>query len=943
MKQINLSDTRTFRRIVVFCMAAVCTLFAGTGAQAQTPKEATYDVSLGNPGAGGTTSSDVLSPKRGNLAPVETALNIGDLFMGAGEAGVFVRPTDGAPGSAFSMIIRGVKNFRGTAEPLYIVDGILLNPTTTDAAQAFQNDPSDYQSVQNTLASINPNDIEKIEVLKDAAATAIYGSQGANGVVIITTKMGANRQEEIHYHSNIGISTMGHIPEMLSGAEYLTMMKQANPDIQLSGDPVDWSDAATRTALVHSHYVSATGSNGRTRHHLSMGYSDEQGTIKRTGVSTMNFKVNIERTFKNNSLFGVRGNFGHVRYDMTQGTTPIGAMSTIKAMTEAIPLRNTGTSFGSQLDDTSEGWLAGYDDITGQYFIQQAAYVKAVLAQGLVLNVEGGFDYRGKERKRWVGSEIWRGAVEQGRAAESNDRALAYNASLQLAYDRVFDDRHHLTATLGTTFNGNNNTNEIIEGYKFFKEDLRAEGIELAENRQPSHVIRTRNQQTALYLSACYTFDQRYTIHAGLRGDYTFRYDNSLDDTALYPWVSAAWNIASEPFLAQVEAISQLRLRGGWGRSGRQVFSPYQFDQSNITGIDPQIEPENGITNYYDARWTSLNDEWNLGLDFGLAHDRLLLSVNYYDSKTTDKLRYYYHRRLGDYREIYANSARVSNRGVEVGIQSRILDGKEWKWTLGASFNRNRNRIEETGAVDNADVFGNSTGSWNGRDVTVNVNRKGESVGAFYGYESQGIVSERHLLFTPPFLGTRLQEGDIKFIDQNGDSRVDEADMTVIGNPNPTCYYGLNSRLAWRNLSLTVTLDGAADFDILNLNLLNTATYRTGNYSNLRSESFRKAAPNGDQPRLNAVGSDVISSRFVEDGSYLRLSNIQINYRFNINKKWLKNIDLAFTAKNLCTLTGYSGYTPLVNSYSYDLSRYGLDNGSYPLARTFLFSVKATF
>lgn len=175
---------------------------------------------------------------------------------------------------------------------------------------------------QNTLASINPNDIEKIEVLKDAAATAIYGSQGANGVVIITTKMGTNRQEDIHYHSNIGISTMGHTPEILSGAEYITMMKQANPDVNLSDAPVDWSDAATRTALIHSHYVSSTGSNGRTRHHLSMGYSDEQGTIKRTGVSTMNFKVNIERTFKDNSLFGVRGNFGHIRYNMTQGTPP---------------------------------------------------------------------------------------------------------------------------------------------------------------------------------------------------------------------------------------------------------------------------------------------------------------------------------------------------------------------------------------------------------------------------------------------------------------------------------------------------------------------------------------------------------------------------------------------------------------------------------------------
>lgn len=157
-----------------------------------------------------------------------------------------------------------------------------------------------------------------------------------------------------------------------------------------------------------------------------------------------------------------------------------------------------------------------------------------------------------------------------------------------------------------------------------------------------------------------------------------------------------------------------------------------------------------------------------------------------------------------------------------------------------------------------------------------------------------------------------LQEGDIKFIDKDGDGNVTEKDRTVIGNPNPSYRYGLSTRAAWRNLSLTVTMDGAADFDIMNLNLLNTATFATGNYSNLRSDSYRKAYPAGGEPRLNAVGADVVSSRFVEDGSYLRLSNVQVSYRFDIGRKWLRSVDLAFTAKNLCVLTGYSGYSPIV-------------------------------
>lgn len=941
MKRICYLFLRAFDRRRLACLTASCSLLALLPSAAQpTFAQTVYDIAPAGRGAAGTVSDAAITPQD----EASSKSGIDELFYGKGAAGLGIRPTDGAPGAAFGIEIRGLKSFRGTAEPLIILDGAMLNPASRDAAQAFRNDADDYQALQNTLSAINPSDIERIEVLKDAAATAIYGARGANGVILITTKMGtdAARSQVVKYHSNIGISTMYSGEPMLSGAEYIDMMRSANPDIAVAGTPADMQAAATRTALVHSHYVSAAGSKDRMRHFLSLGYDSAQGIIDRTQRNSLNMRVNIERTINKGSLIGVRGTFGHTGIDMTQGTAPIGAMSTVRAMTSGMPLHSTET-YGSQLDDTAAKWLAAYDDAASEYFVTQSLYFRAAIADGLSLDVDGGIDYRSKERTRWVGSQVWRGAVEQGRAAKSNSRLLNYNASARFKYEKTFGSRHALTALAGAAFDGNARVNSMLEGYKFFNETLRGQGIQLAENVQPSHVLRTASQQASLFASAAYAFDGRYTVNAGVRGDYTLDYDPDFGKMTYYPWVSASWNLMAEPFMPRDGVVSQLRLRGGWGRSGRQTLDTYDSAESYITGVAPEIELENGISNYYDIRWNTMNDEWNAGFDFGMFGDRLTVSASYYDSESTDRLRYYYHKREGDYRAVYSNSAVVSNRGVEVGIDGRIVQGREWNFSLGASFSYNRNRIESTGAADNGDVFGNSAGSWFGRDVTVNVNRQGQSVGSFYGYKSQGIVESRHMLYTPPFQGSRLQEGDIKFIDTDGDGNVTESDMTVIGSPLPVYRYGLTANLSWRNLSLRVDMDGAADFDIMNLDLLGTATYRTGNTSNLRHSAYAEAYPAGREPRMNATGGDVISSRFVEDGSYLRLSNICISYRFDIGRKWLSSIDLSLTAKNLCVITGYSGSSPLVNSYGFDLSRYGLDNASYPPARTFMLSIKATF
>lgn len=888
------------------------------------------------------SASPVISPSDRESQVVST---IEELVTGR-VSGIRTVKSDGSPGASYSLQLRGVRSFRGDNEPIYILDGVVLNSVWNDASNTFWNDPEDYQAAHNILSRINPNDIAKIEILKNADATAIYGNMGANGVILITTKSGSVNGFHANVQTNLGIATFSRKIDMLIGNDYLAYQNIVNPGNALpfqTGAPVDWQRDATRTAVMQNYYLDIGGGNDKMRYYISMGYAGNEGIVKGSDITQASIRVNLDRLIGGNSVFGTRMLFGYTENNMIQATAPYGSYSLTKLMTKAIPFESSADN-NSIVNENPRNWIDGYDDNSVQYFATPQVYFTTNIFKWLQFKSVAGIDYRTKERLRWIGNEITRGRSVEGRAGRSNINAFTYNVDSRLNI-RFISNKHSFTGLGGVSVNGEFLSNKMNEGTKFFNQDLRGVGIQLAENIFPYRNLDWNNNYLSGYVSGTYTFDQKYTLSATLRKDKTSNFDESWNDLDYYPSVGLSWNVMNEDFLSGQQIVSTLNVRGSWGRSGKQTILPLDLSRAYITGVSPELEVENGMTNYYDMRWNNINTQQNIGIDLGFSGDKITATIDLYNSDSDDRLQYYYHKRLGAYESVYTNEASVNNKGIEILLNAVLLKNSEIEWNGGASFAYNRNEITNTGA--DGDVFGSKIGELNENPLVVNINRKGEQVGAFWGYKTQGIVENQHLLFVPPFYNVRLQQGDLKFIDTNGDGNTTEEDYTIIGNPIPEYVFGFNTDVRYKNFTVQLIFEGAAKYDIANLNLLDNL-YVSGNVWNIRENTFKDAYSgsntNGKSPRFNAVGVKEFTSRVIEDGSYVRLSDFIVGYNLQLPMiKWINSVDLTFAARNLFLITKYSGYDPNVNSYSYNLSSIGIDNAAYPSARSFLLGVKVKF
>ena len=797
--------------------------------------------------------------------------SVDDLINGR-FAGVHVLSNDGAPGSAFSVRIRGLRSFRGDSQPLYVLDGVILNSPMTDVVKTFWRDSQDYQALQSTLDNINPEDIADIQILKDGAATAIYGSLGANGVVIITTKKGQKDGMQVNWNSQMAVNEAARIS--------------------------------------HKHHVSVSGdANRKGTYYVSAGYRNTNGTIDRSSLDLVTVNAKYEHLFGKTSRFGTSLMVGMRDNAMVMATSPLGTSSTVKSAWAVSPLPEEGPGV----------WTEAYDDDSKQYSIMPNLYVDAGLGAGFRFNANAGLDFRNKTRMRWVGSDLQRASELEGLAGQSSGNIIRYNADASVAYG-LDKNGHKVNARAGSQVFGNIFNQYVYEGYKFFNQSLRAQGISLAENVAPYRYIQYDDVNVAVFLTAEYSYNGRYFIGGSIRTEMDAQYEKSLDLSVLYPSVYAGWNIAAEPFMKSQDVVSNLKFTVGWGKSGVSQKLPYGYESDYITGVPREFYTE-GLTNYFDMRWRNMSSQYNASLDFGFLEDRIMANVNVYQSVSDDNLSYYKHTPKTPYENVYANSASVLNKGIEFSISADIIRDGDFTWNAGGNFSYNHNEILSTGAE--GDVIGNSVGVWDGKDIITNINRKGESVGSFYGYMSQGSVTPDHTLLTPSFFGTRLYEGDVKFIDQTGDGNVTEEDMTVIGNSLPKYLASFNTTLTWKGISLFAAFDGAFGYQVANLQKF----YSDSNFD-----------------MKKAKGLDVFSSRHLEDASYVRLSDLTLSYRFDVAKvKWMDSVGVSLSAKNLCVFSRYSAGAPYVNSYGYDLSRLGVDNGAYPPYSSFLLALNVRF
>jgi TonB-linked SusC/RagA family outer membrane protein len=889
-----------------------------------------------------------------------------DRLLQGRAAGVEVTSGSAAPGGAINVRIRGLSSISGGTEPLYVVDGIIVNTATQDNANALKagtNPGNSYQEAQNGLTAINPQDIESIEVLKDASATAIYGSRGANGVVLITTKQGRMGKGKIFYSSSTEWAQVSKKMPMLDGYEYATFRNQTRttPQYDLKTiQPVDWQDDIFQTGITTNNRVNFSGRTDRSNYYLAFGYLNNNGIIPTTGVKQGDLRFNLIQDVNQKLRFTTRTSLLYRRNSMTQSTEQLGSagQSIIRQILAKEPILDTLGPTVVDLDENVEGpraWLQEYDDITKEFRVLQALSLEYKLSNAFSLRAMGGADIRYKDRRRWFGKDLSQGRLTNGQLGISTLKSYAYNLEAMLLFNKTYG-KHRFNATGGFTYDNSDIQNAYTVNEDFFTEDLRIYGMGTGAKVYPQFEDFTQSAILSALARMVYSYNDKYVITATGRYDGTSRFSEG-QKWGFFPSVAVAWRASEEDFIKNLNIFSTLKPRLGYGLTGNQAINPYSTisrykaayystgNGSTAVGAVPALLANDNLT------WET-SSQVNIGLDAGIFNDRLTFSVDLYHKKTKDLLQNFKIPISTGFTTIAANKGSIENKGLEISTQGLIID-RQVKWNLGGNISFNKNKIVDLGQPEGQfgsrtlkAFFGVNVAGGTEFATPANIFAEGYPVGMFFGFETLGIYQQSDVTNHPlKFYGVPLQPGDIYFIDKNGDGNITDLDKDFIGNPNPRFTYGLTTSVSYKSLSLNVFANGVNGNHIANGNILKIENSSTG--TNITKDAFYEAwSPTnqtGTKPRLLYVNKD-FTDRIVEDGSYFRLAMVTLSYSLPVSKiKFVSGFDVYVTGRNLLTITKYSGFDPEVNSFSYDPMRTGVDWSSYPSTRSMVVGVNVTF
>lgn len=933
-------------------------------------------------GYGSMKKSDLtgsLSSVKASEVEAASATSFDKLLQGKA-AGVYVTTGSAAPGGSASVRIRGIGSLRGDNSPLYVIDGNIISDLgdTTDPMGAGQNSGNSRKQEQDPLASINPQDIESIEILKDASATAIYGSQGANGVILITTKRGKTSKPNVTVSATVTMSKLAKEIPMLDFDGYMSFrnapefLNGAEPTSSEGLIPVNWQHNATRLAVSQNYRASISGKSNKTGYFLALGYADQNGVIRKTGVDKYDFRVNLDQEISDHLSLRSSTFFSHIGTTMTSGTDKLANTRTsiVRQMISYKPYINPTqtdeeyTSYDENIT-SPEVWFTDYDDDSREDFFNTSLTLDYKVLKWLTLRAKGGVVYKHKSRSMWYGKQTFNGAQSNGKAGLAEMTSNFYNAEFMAMFNHKFDKKHSINGTLGIVYDNKQIRQTGITGEDFFSEDLRADGISQAAKQYPFKLNKTGQQLFSVLARAVYNFDNRYLLTATFRADGSSKFDKH-NRFSYFPSFAAAWRMDQENWLRNVNCISNLKLRAGWGRVGNQAISPYQTlaSYNNVTGVNGDGQANPGIVPSRipnpDLKWET-SEQFNVGVDFGMFNQRLSFTADAYIKNTKDLLQEVATPYASGYTTMYVNNGKIMNKGLEFAISGVPYASQDWEVNLGANISFTDNKIKELGmAPSDFGVLHNEVGYW-GQNVGNNTFTKfpanvflvNHSIGLFMGYQTNGILQQDTFdspeYQTKPLVmnGSQLKPGDVLYVDQNNDGVIDDKDRVILGNPNPDFTYALNASVRFKKFTLGMVFNGVVGNNIINANLIDETDVKNAN-NNVRKDAFYQAwtAENRSNtyPRLGYQPQGVLSDRIIENGSYLRLAQLSLDYRFDFKKsKIIKGLTLNFTATNLFTVSSYSGYDPDVNTFSNDADRLGVDLTSYPTARNFTFGIIANF
>lgn len=890
-------------------------------------------------------------------------------------AGVQVVNASGAPGGVSSVKIRGINSLRSDNEPLYVIDGIIMNTTTNQVNDGFAingvaGSGNAGQEKQSGLTGINTLDIESIEVLKDASATAIYGSRGANGVVIITTKQGKAGRAQLNFSGNTELSRATGSYDLLNGKEFATY---TNRVLELQGQEprynvdtvsnINWQNELFKTGINNTYRLSAQGGSKDkgTNYYIAGGYLGVNGVLENTGLQQGDIKLNLRQKLSDRLTLNFNLSSIYRKNNMTTGTEPLGAptSSLIAQILLAAPFKNVSSDAGNELAYADpRSWINEYDDISKETRTQMRLGVQYEISKVFRYQLNLAFDTRDNERARWYGFNTYQGSLTQGSLAINALKRNYYLVENLLTFKKEFNTLHQINGTIGVTYDQENNKVASVVNQQFFSGGLRTDGLGYGSALYQGVPNRSMVELFSVLARVNYNYDDRYLLTLSGRADGSSKFTGS-NKTAYFPAAALAWRMNREKFFSGIDAVSDLKLRVGFGVTGNQGISPYntfaQYGASlyplpgggTVTGVGPSNIQNEAL------KWESTS-QWNAGIDLGLLNNRISFTADVYHKKTADLLQQFILPYSAGFPTITRNFGDMENKGLEFSLDARIIEKKDLKFSAGANIGFNRNKILKLGLTPSSLGKLENTVFYLGNNISnapyfrdpANVFIEGQPLGLFYGFQTDGIHQQSEDLTNRKFFGAQVLAGDLNFVDQNGDGNITNDDKVLLGNPNPQFTYGFNTSLQYKNASLALFFTGSYGNDVVNGNLIRLNS-PDGVGTNILKAAYYNAwtpeTPSDYYPRLNYTQSKLID-RYVEDGSYLRLATAVFSYRINFpQSRFIKQLTASVTGRNLLLLTNYSGFDPEVNSFSFDPTRMGVDWNSYPNTRGITFGLNTTF
>lgn len=901
-----------------------------------------------------------------------------DQMLKGKSSGVYVNTASSEPGGVSTVKIRGVNSLTGDTEPLYVVDGVAMDNV------GGGNDPfNKAQQDINPLTYLSPQDIVSIEVLKDASATAIFGSRGANGVILVTTKKGNPGAPKVVLTSSLNISQARKKIQMLNGSDYaryrnelallegrttlLYGMTDASKPENLKS--ANWQDEVLQTAISANNRVSVSGGSKNSNFYLSTGYDKNQGIVKNTYFNKGDIRFNFNSDLSNKIKLNFNITAASIKSQMTQTTGSGGTLnySAIRSMISKNPIIGFVTSDDTQSElNTPTAWVNDYKDDNAETNLTSKLGLTFNLSKSVSYEIRASYNSKQTERLRYYGRTL--SDFASGGAGFSSLGYWGYNIDNLLNIEHVFNKSNRISGVMGVTYSANDTHTYSYYATGFDNDLLGYEQI--GDATDVGQKLKRQRYETKLnsYLArATYNLKDRYLLTVSGRIDGSSKFANG-NKYAAFPSAALAWRAKEEPFLENVEAISNLKFRFGWGQTGNQAIPPYSSAVTYSSfGFSSYSYGGELVTGKYisslankDLKWET-SEQFNVGVDLGLWNDRVSLTVELYEKKNRDML---INRPLAPsfgYASALVNFGSMENKGIDISTNFSIVETKSFKWTLDGNISIYRNKIMELGLPVDA-----STGlvSYSGSVIhpigdlnqAANIFIEGKPAGLFWGYSTNGIYQNQDQIdqfvaeaaartgnapVTNFYFGRAPKPGEIIYVDKSGNGIIDAADYGIIGNPNPDFTWGVNSNFIYKKWGLSIGVNGVQGKDVLNANL-NTENRMNGSLYNIR-----KAAWDGRWqgegtsnyypiPYSKTIGN-IISDRLIEDASFVRLSNITLSYIIKFKaKSFVKDLKIFITGNNLITITKYSGYDPEVESFAGDPLRIGIDNNSYPSSKSMI-------